>query len=119
MASEKENGSAAGAAPIASKHTPGPWRVHPYEINVGPYNKGRDVGPAGRSVAQVIGEFENPTPGGEAEANARLIAAAPDLLEALRDLLDTSQPNQAHYNEEADDIARHRARAAIKRATEG
>jgi len=78
---------------MESKHTPGPWKVHPYVANSGKYNKCRDVGPSGIAVAQVIGAFEQPTPGEECEANARLIAAAPDMLEALilaRDMLITA-----------------------------
>lgn len=68
-----------------SKHTPGPWKVHPYRnVSVGPYNKGIDVGPYGRAVARVIGAFEEQHAGPEAEANARLIAAAPEMLRVLK-----------------------------------
>jgi hypothetical protein len=66
--------------------TPGPWRVHPYrDGTIGPFrlNKAIDVGPYGLAVATVIGAFEQPTAGPEAEANARLIAAAPTMLAAL------------------------------------
>ena len=68
---------------MKTKHTPGPWMVHTYDVNLGPYNKALDVGTSGRAVAKVIGEFENPKVGDQARANARLIAAAPELLEAL------------------------------------
>src|SRR4051812_7979165 len=64
-------------------HTPGPWQVHDYAVNFGPYNAGIDVGPGLRMVARVCGEFERPEPGPVAMANARLIAAAPDMLAAL------------------------------------
>src|SRR5262245_53816039 len=71
-----------------STHTPGPWKVHNYATNYGPYNKGIDIGPGLRAIATVIGEFEAPLPGATAEANARLIAAAPDLKHELELLLD-------------------------------
>lgn len=60
----------------------------------------------------------NPSPMGE--ANARLIAAAPDLLEALRDLLSraASELNQtATHDGLANCDAIARCRAAIAKAT--
>lgn len=65
-----------------SKHAPGPWRTQPW-----PHERecmGADlgamavVGADGISPAVVWGGLES------SEANARLIAAAPDLLEALK-----------------------------------
>lgn len=53
-----------------SKHSPGPWRLDVDNLNV--YSSGM--------VAQTYGHVHN----GERAANARLIAAAPELLEALR-----------------------------------
>lgn len=55
-------------------HTPGPWNIH-REINV--------IGPDGSSV---LGKTSNsdPTVLDEVKANARLIAAAPELLEACQ-----------------------------------
>ena len=58
----------------------------------------------------------NPSPMGE--ANARLIAAAPDLLEALRDLLSRADLDQSATHdglENCDALAR--CRAAIAKAT--
>ena len=52
-------------------HTPGPWKVDR------PYIRG-----AGR----VIASLESGRNEGEDAANARLIAAAPELFEALRDI---------------------------------
>ena len=64
-----------------SKHTPGPWRT----FNVadvfpddGDTEGGRQI--ADCAVGELIGFHE-------AAANARLIAAAPDLLEALKDMV--------------------------------
>ena len=56
-----------------SKHTPGPWRV---DANHPDY-----VLSATRCVTIIYGRPGNAT---EREANARLIAAAPDMLEALK-----------------------------------
>lgn len=67
---------------MSTKHTPGPWTVNPH------FNHGAEV----RSLASVAWCSVASTHGAsgsqvidvaEARANARLIAAAPDLLEAL------------------------------------
>ncbi len=58
-----------------SKHTPGPWKTTHSEVN------GYRVSDStGWGVAVVLKDTND-------EANARLIAAAPDMLEALRELL--------------------------------
>jgi hypothetical protein len=70
-----------------SKHTPGPWkeaRINSLTINVVPHSihgfKAQVVGGGdGQMVAHAFGKTS-----AEAEANAHLIAATPDLLEALR-----------------------------------
>ena len=69
------------------KPTKGPWIVHPTIQRVGTHNVGLDVGPSGVAVAIVIGEFDKFLPGDECEANARLIAAAPEMLELVRVLV--------------------------------
>ena len=68
------------------KHTPGPWRLHTY-LDSGRPNPGSIVAdnPHGEGAEEVAsikwigGGFH-----AEQAANARLIAAAPELLEALR-----------------------------------
>lgn len=58
-----------------SGHTPGPWLVEGrtvYALNDDGYNR----------FSALVQDAH--TPGDELEANARLIAAAPDLLEALQ-----------------------------------
>ena len=68
-----------------AKHTEGPWTLRPLNEEIGEYEI---VGPrhsdeTGESeyIAVVCGGLP------ESEANARLIAAAPELLEALEELL--------------------------------
>jgi hypothetical protein len=68
----------------AASFTPGPWAIHG-----GEYTGARIDGPNGRSVAHAIQRDAHPTHGqgitqSEAEANARLIAAAPDMLQMLQ-----------------------------------
>jgi len=61
-------------------HTPGPWRKgdHPFDIVAGEYTV----------VATVASDRQGLNRGREvSEANARLIAAAPELLQALRGLI--------------------------------
>jgi hypothetical protein len=65
-----------------SKHTPGPWTAcdnNGYSIwRVTSF--GYRANSASRTVAEVVGDSA------ETEANARLIAAAPETLELLRDV---------------------------------
>jgi hypothetical protein len=62
-----------------SAHTPGPWLVRPAEVTSG---WGLCVGNGKHIVAQLKGPA-----GAEKVANASLIAAAPEMLEALLDLV--------------------------------
>lgn len=67
-----------------AKHTPGPWRVVPDEEET--------AAPWGRvEVAQFRYVTIEGRSKSEAYANARLIAAAPDLLEACKAVIDHSQ----------------------------
>ena len=67
-----------------SKPTPGPWR---YDY-MSAY--GRDIYAGKKWIGQANGDHGNPESSfpsnSECNANARLIAAAPDLLEALEDM---------------------------------
>lgn len=71
-------------------HTPGPWVTLPEEVDK-PYIRIRGTRPGGRyKVANVITpvyEGVHEREADETRANARLIAAAPELLEALRAVL--------------------------------
>ena len=65
-----------------AKHTPGPWvHVRFGGIVGGPFYKYANGEAQSQVASATVGEGISPE---EREANARLIAAAPDLLEALR-----------------------------------
>jgi len=109
-----------------SKHTPGPWRVRwPNKDRYSPSRQRTVViddplSPHGTRCICWVGPTNHNDVKDAAiherhDANARLIAAAPDLLEALNVMLeepwlfDSSRPK--HW-------AQEQARAAIKKATE-
>lgn len=78
--------------PEPAKHTPGPWEVervnsdYPHDICLG-YDIPGEGCPI--LIATVFSDEDDaPISVTEANANARLIAAAPDLLEACRRALD-------------------------------
>jgi hypothetical protein len=64
---------------MSTKHTPGPWSIHPRSAT--------SVMAEGMGIASCAGHSDNKKDPValclEQEANARLIAAAPDMLEAL------------------------------------
>ena len=65
----------------ATKHTPGPWTVH----NPVNWAMAQVAGKDGHSVAMLCANGKNAERG---PANLALIAAAPDLLEALQKIID-------------------------------
>lgn len=88
---------------METKHTPGPWNFHGSTLV---QDKGNRLN---------LGTFhEAPGLGTAADSNARLIAAAPDLLAALQDLCRLSIWNNAS---DYDRARVTKARAAIARAT--
>lgn len=100
-------------------HTPGPWDVsrhatpesHP---QFGVYFSGRCASPRSHDLAIVRGD--------NAEADARLISAAPELLEALENLLAHEGEIEVssigvELDSEALVAARRKAKAAIAKAT--
>lgn len=80
-----------------AKHTKEPWEIGTPNIPHPDEAVGKTVGIVAEhfTVADVYDDFEDPE---QAKANARLIAAAPDLLEALRMVLDrwTFSNDQQH-----------------------
>lgn len=66
---------------MSAQHTPGPWHVSKASPT-----RVIESGPRGNSIAK-MGLNLGVCSQGEAESNARLIAAAPQMLEALEGLL--------------------------------
>ena len=77
----------------AGKHTPGPWFAPEYQI-VGLVPQRIIETDDDFMIASVLGHE-----GGELDANAYLIAAAPDMLEALKGLLCFYEPGTAQARE--------------------
>ncbi len=94
-----------------SKHTPGPWKVirDGNDLSVRSANS-RDTGKITHlDIAENIGGLRpgpDFTDRSEAKANARLIAAAPDLLEALQRLVKAVDPESTGWDEAVDAIAK-------------
>lgn len=65
---------------MASKHTPAPWSLSPTDDTI-------VIDAAGREVAAIDGDYNDPDTWPLMEANARLIASAPELYESLCDLI--------------------------------
>jgi len=86
-----------------SKHTPGPWEIAPPHQTAG---WGLCVRSSGRILARMVGRDQD-----QKKADVRLMAAAPDLLEALKTL-----PQSLAATD--DDLNRwlERANAAIAKA---
>lgn len=97
---------------MSAKHTPGPWGIssdpcHYDTLSTVTAGDERKVQPDRQMIVQVGGFAGVP----EQEANARLIAAAPDLLAALQSVLANSLDSQGLAD------AHKQARAAIAKAT--
>lgn len=99
---------------MSSKHTPGPWVVTPHpDTHVDVFGVGEIMDD--KEMQYALSHtfcYQN------AEANARLIAAAPELLEALKDLIGWV-PGGVHFHTDAPQKAVERASAAIAKATGG
>ena len=89
-----------------SNHTPGPWKAT-FAISGSVYIFGGD-----RNFVRVFNEWLDEA---NQEANACLIAAAPDLLEVLEELLSMCQ-RQEDFHDDGDGCMFERASAAIAKA---
>lgn len=94
-----------------SRHTPGPWKIGTPGPN-GCYTVGTQGGLMTAMIAHSICE---PDQVDTANANARLIAAAPELLEALEEIVAAADGDG--WNQL--DASFSKARAAISKATGG
>lgn len=93
----------------AGTHTPGPWRVGPVDDTV-------VTDADGKEVAAIDGDYNSPDEWPRMEANARLIAAAPELLGALRFILAFYEPGQTYLDTNAWKQAEASARRAVAKA---
>lgn len=84
----------------AAKHTPGPWAYAlEYGTNVTELPR---ITTVARCANYVIGlpsdypggNYRDGDPSGDEEADARLIAAAPDMLKSLQELVDAAQARE-------------------------
>ena len=87
-----------------TKHTPGPWKTSYTNLSVVIAENGAVVARASKLNGLV-----------NLQANARLIAAAPELLEALRPFAETDLTTELVSDTFGFDVLR--ARAAIAKAT--
>jgi hypothetical protein len=112
----------------AMKHTSGPWEVTDLRHSIVVRTESPNKTKYGASRYAAIGGFDRSDPDqlSEALANASLIAAAPDLLEALKDLLDEAEWLRREYSHDRErdgwdaleeDPCFTVARAAIAKAT--
>jgi len=94
-----------------SKHTPGPWTVEAYPDRASrhPLHNNRYVASPGGLVCALRDQPAQ-------AADARLIAAAPELLAALRRIIDW---NHSEHTVDARVEAMVAGRAAINKAEEG
>jgi hypothetical protein len=74
---------------MTTTHTPGPWEVRP--------STREGNGSQWRDIVSLGGAFTPAYVGEAIEVDARLIAAAPELAEALRLALDTIASLHGHY----------------------
>ena len=88
------------------EHTPGPWRISPAGGLIQPAN-----GSPLNCICRGFGRDEEPFPNWE--ANSRLIAAAPELLDALQGAL----PVVKHFVKNHDFMLIEQMEAAIAKAT--
>lgn len=108
---------------MSAQHTPGPWTVQVWDYShASPPRKELNVQSASNLLATVQCDFSGNNPyiiaKGEAEANAALIAAAPELLGAVRRLLECAGADDlSRAGLEPEDLAAiEQAEAAVAKA---
>ena len=105
---------------MSTKHTPGPWATN----TAGSAKRGEPFkiteiyvyAPGTQDDTAICADVIDPITQEPSEANARLIAAAPDLLQELRNI---ANADTAEWDDrsEFEAWAKSRARAAIAKAT--
>ena len=111
------------------KHTPGPWTITDEMMGPkGDYDAAIMARDGMTYIGGIVGDdrhgsadqWDSAVPVAEAQANARLIAAAPDLLSLLREVAECAEQNYNNNDMLAHDLSYITPRiAAILRATEG
>ena len=96
-------------------HTPGPWKIGTTLSNEGARAVMASEDRVAVVDAQQDGRAHHMTDCPEREANCSLIAAAPDLLESLDELLALCN-RQTDFNDDGDGGTLGRAKAAIAKA---
>ena len=100
---------------MSAQHTPGPWKIDHFNTSTGCYQiSGHEQV---LNLAFVQDYSDEGDSDQEAKANARLIAAAPDLLEALKDLIASASPTEKEHPRMF--AAWQQARAALTKAKGG
>lgn len=101
-----------------SKHTPGPWEIVQMDHGIVVRTESPKKTRYDASRYAVVGGFERSDPEqlAEAIANARLIAAAPDLLKSLVDLVGLANAAMREVGEYDIETELADARAAIAKA---
>lgn len=84
---------------LKTRHTPGPWNIKTPTDFIGPFQ--HIVDKTGWMVANVNSTSDGPVLKVEREANARLISAAPELLDALVLVLNDNRLMNAMNREQA------------------
>ena len=100
-----------------SEHTPGPWVLKPARSIVGGWAVWAEYEPGKHCQVADIEPWPNdPDTAPESEANARLIAAAPDLLAACEALIDADSYDLKSLLDDALPAIIEQARVAIAKA---
>lgn len=101
---------------MGEKHTPGPWEIHrTSHLNI---YIGHSHDRPNRTPGYLAEVRRFTTDHEQVEANARLIAAAPELLDALKALEEAARQVQCgEMDKQSIDVERRKARAAIAKAT--
>ena len=95
-----------------TQHTPGPWHICEVSAALNRSPLIRDA--QGMALAETFRPNNSQASQINRDANARLIAAAPEILDALAEMLADADTLQEPYRNEA---VCERARAAIAKAT--
>lgn len=97
-----------------TKHTPGPWRIRPVDYGVETRENFiqvlRVVSADGSKLISRLTEYSHAAATEEEKANARLIAAAPELLRALKEIAEIggNLPDARLTNRSGPNDAAHR-----------